>query len=327
MSQPRVIIYRYSSSPFARKIENLLALRNISYTNVNVPLAPPRDALLALGIAYRRIPVLAIDGDIYFNTPLIAQALERAFPPSEKHPTVFPGNDAMLQLVWSSAFADKELFSLAASGLPWSQFPINLLRTMNGGPKPTPELIKKMEAAWPFTRSALTTHLDQFERHLQDGRKWLFSTETPSYADISAHMTLAWARSLNSIKEVFDKKAFPQTIAWLDRLSALIAEKQKAIQIVTAKGDEAANHILAAPTLPLEPFDDVEAGRLYVQRDTAVSVTPDDSGKVATNGTLLTLTRSEIVLQTSPPSGQGKINLHFPRSGFVVRAQKAQSKL
>ena len=36
----------------------------------------------------------------------------------------------------------------------------------------------------------------------------------------------------------------------------------------------------AAPTLPLEPFDDVEAGRLYVKRGAAVSVTPDDSGNI-----------------------------------------------
>ena len=36
MSAPKVIIYRYSASPFARKIENLLALRGIPYSQVNV---------------------------------------------------------------------------------------------------------------------------------------------------------------------------------------------------------------------------------------------------------------------------------------------------
>jgi hypothetical protein len=33
-------------------------------------MAPPREALLALGIHYRRIPVLAIDGDGQLTNPV-----------------------------------------------------------------------------------------------------------------------------------------------------------------------------------------------------------------------------------------------------------------
>ena len=105
---------------------------------------------------------------------------------------------------------------------------------MAGGPTPSPELLKKLESRWPATRSALVTHLvrppmlywslrvhdismpvcqEQFELHLADGRNWLFSTETPSYADISAHMSLGWVRSMKSVNEVFDKASFPKTIA------------------------------------------------------------------------------------------------------------------
>jgi hypothetical protein len=103
---------------------------------------------------------------------------------------------------------------------------------MRGGPQPTAETAKRMEAMWPNVRSELTMHLvsdsvgrshysltpvvveqERFEQHLQDGRQWLFSTQTVSYADMSAHMPLAWARSLKSTGEVFDKTTFPKTIA------------------------------------------------------------------------------------------------------------------
>ena len=50
----------------------------------------------------------------------------------------------------------------------------------------------------------------------------------------------------------------------------------------------------------------------------AVSVTPNDSGRVPVIGTLVTLNRREIALRHENET-VGEVILHFPRAGFVVR--------
>ena len=61
---------------------HFLALRGIPYTECQQPFAMPRPALAAIGIKYRRIPVLSIGRDIYSETALILDKLEQLYPGS-----------------------------------------------------------------------------------------------------------------------------------------------------------------------------------------------------------------------------------------------------
>jgi hypothetical protein len=95
----------------------------------------PRPELSALlGIAYRRIPVLAIGNDIYCDTSLIASALERRFPSSEGHPTLFPrrkgggSTDTGLIKALAMYYIDRTVFSLTASSMSYNKFPESFLK-------------------------------------------------------------------------------------------------------------------------------------------------------------------------------------------------------
>ncbi len=80
-----------------------------------------------LGIGYRKIPILAIGNDVYCDTALIGPVLERQFPASEGHGTIFPPRkgggkvDTGLVKALSSSWADKILFPLCAQSLPWAK--------------------------------------------------------------------------------------------------------------------------------------------------------------------------------------------------------------
>lgn len=55
---------------------------------VNVTGAPPRPALLQMGITYRRIPVMTIGNDVIFDTALMISELERLFKPEDGFPSI-----------------------------------------------------------------------------------------------------------------------------------------------------------------------------------------------------------------------------------------------
>lgn len=86
-----------------------------------------------LGISYRRIPVLAIGNDVYCDTSLIAYALERRFPASAGHGTLFPkrkggGTDTGMIKAFAQSYTDKMVFPLAAGMLPWEKLPEAFLK-------------------------------------------------------------------------------------------------------------------------------------------------------------------------------------------------------
>lgn len=81
-----------------------------------------------LGIAYRRIPVLAIGNDVYCDTSLIVSTLERVYPQDKGYTTLFPprkgGGKADTGMIKAFAmyYVDRPLFELGASVLPYNKF-------------------------------------------------------------------------------------------------------------------------------------------------------------------------------------------------------------
>lgn len=51
------------------------------------------------------------------------------------------------------------------------------------------------------------------EEHLSDGRQWLFDTEIPGLVDISAHAVFGWITIFNNLRDLFDPKTVPHTVA------------------------------------------------------------------------------------------------------------------
>lgn len=85
-NKPNVIVYGYSASPFYQKLLSLLAHYKVTFDICSTPPILPRPMLAdELGITYRRIPILAIDGQLYFDTSLMVEVLEEHFADKSGH--------------------------------------------------------------------------------------------------------------------------------------------------------------------------------------------------------------------------------------------------
>ncbi|KAF7299287.1 Glutathione S-transferase [Mycena indigotica] len=318
-----VIVYRYDLSPYSRKLHHTILLKNIPQTWVNVPMIPPRPDVELLGVGHRRIPILAIGGDLYFDTSLAASALERRFPPGQ-YGSIFPprkhngGSDAALIKLFAKSWVDDTLSPSIVSLLRWHLLPSQLVHdreSLFGRPID----IEKQRAARPANLSVLSSHITFLEEQLADGREWLFDTESPSFADSAAHASCLFARTLLESESIFTAETFPQTTAWLARLSDHLAILEKAQPVTYTSGEEAAAQIASAPREPetVVGFNKVEAGRLgFKLRDTISVVCDDGPGNIPTIGVLVALNREEIVLETQ--SALATFRCHFPRIAYTA---------
>ncbi|MBC8007982.1 MAG: glutathione S-transferase N-terminal domain-containing protein, partial [Prolixibacteraceae bacterium] len=75
-----IILHHYPESPFAEKIRLILGFKRLTYRSVLVPMMLPKPDVLALTGGYRRAPIMQIGSDIYCDSALIADVLERIHP-------------------------------------------------------------------------------------------------------------------------------------------------------------------------------------------------------------------------------------------------------
>ncbi|OCH88277.1 hypothetical protein OBBRIDRAFT_889230 [Obba rivulosa] len=330
-SNAPVVLYQYDASPISTKVKNILALKGIPHKRVNVATMPPRPELLMLGVSYRLIPVLAIGNDVYCDSSLIAPVLERRFPPSEGYGTIFPkrkggGNsDPGIIKAYSTFYVEKVISSLVSKSIPFHKFGPAFVKDRSEwlGIKIDPDP-KKLEEHYPYSRSALASHLLLLEEQLADGREWLMDTETPSLADLSAHLVFNWVRFFKALRDVYKEHGYPRTTSWLTRLSEYLDERQKTGKAAfeNISGPEGADIVWSSPYEDLEfiGFDDLESGRLHVKRGEIVSIIPDDNGKVPTVGKLVALNREEAVIEVTGSSGS-LAYCHFPRIAFTIQSE------
>ena len=162
-----------------------LALRGIPYTECQQPLTMPRPDLAAIGVQYRRIPLLAIGRDIYCDTALINEKLEQLYPGS--HLGGKTGTDKAL-ITLLQKWTDLDVFPRAAETIP-PHFPA----------MSDPQFLKDREELWGrewskesqtrMRAEALQSMRDNFdflETMMSDeGRQWILESGGPSLADIN----------------------------------------------------------------------------------------------------------------------------------------------
>ena len=180
-----LIFYFYTFSPYSRKVTAYLALRGIPYTECQQPLTMPRPDLSAIGLKYRRIPVLSIGRDIYCDTALILEKLERLYPGSNMGGET--GKDkALIKLL--QKWTDFDVFPRACESIP-PDFPAFS----------DPTFLKDREELWGrewskksqerMRAEALQSMRDNFEfleTMMSDNRmKWVLESDGPSLADIN----------------------------------------------------------------------------------------------------------------------------------------------
>lgn len=154
----------------------------------------PRPDVKALGASYRRIPILSIGRDVYCDTRLILQKLDRHFP-SGALGSPQPDGRALQKLleIWT---IDGGVFNRAAQLIPSS---MPLLKD----PKFTKDREDYSGRSWdkdeieafrPEALAHIRSAFDLLETTLlADGRDWILKTDRPSLGEIEGRYFLTQA--------------------------------------------------------------------------------------------------------------------------------------
>jgi glutathione S-transferase len=248
-----LILHQYAMSPFSEKIRVIFGIKGLDWQACDQPRIMPKPDMVALTGGYRRIPVLQIGADLYFDTVLITDVLETRFPARPIYAGLGAG---MAQAL--APWADATLF--------W-----NVVTALFGGDIPPDEafmadrsaLIGRpfdqaaMRAAAPAAYRAVAASLDLAERQLQDGRDFLFGSHANAADAMLYHNVafLRWGRG-RAAREI---DAFPRVVAWEARVRA-IGHGNRGADISGAHAIDIARTSTPAATSGISVRDDLHPG-------------------------------------------------------------------
>ncbi|KAK2755197.1 glutathione s-transferase [Colletotrichum kahawae] len=247
-----IVLYHYSTSPYARRVVWYLALRGIPYVQCMQPPVMPRPDVAKLGVAHRRIPILSIGRDVYLDSRLMLRKLESLYPSRPRLGASGP-DQAALERLLEVLTIDGGVFRNAMSVLPTS---LPMLRDPawfkdRSGYVGAPLSAEAMERNKPDAVNEVRRNMEFLETTLlADGRDWVLKTDGPSLADIEAVWLVHWLTGIPGAlpKEYISAEKFPKVFAWIARFQKEIsAAKKAAPKVETVSGDEAAKIVTSSP--------------------------------------------------------------------------------
>lgn len=329
-TQEEPILFLWSFSAWAQKIVAYLALRGIPHTRCEQPITLPRPDLTALGVKYRRIPVMAIGRDIFCDTLIILEKLEQLYPSAGSGAKYKPigarnGTEFALEKLFEK-WTDVVVFKEAAAIIPTD---MDLMKN--------PQFQKDREELWgrkwskevqdglrPAALANLRANFDFLEAVLSDGRQWILGGNGPMLADIHACWIFDWLLQIPGSldKEYFNKQNYPKTLAYRDRYNAAIAAaREKADKPAELVGKDAVEKILKSGFLEEKlSFEKDPSGLIEGQQ---VDMYPIDTGfNYRDSGKLIGLTASEAVISSKSEQESKEIRIHYPRWNFAIEPKK-----
>ena len=298
-----LILHHHNPSPFAEKIRKIFGVKNLPWKSCQVSMVMPRPDMIALTGGYRKIPVLQIGADIYCDTFLIAQILDRLYPEPPLFASGLLSNMAMQS--WSDfMFRPGACLSLYenAENLPQevSDDRADYFTFME---------FENFEKDAPHFRSQFRAKAGQLEAQLADGRDYLLG-KAPEWADLNAYANIYMAHgNIPSAERMFEP--YEKMHQWYERMSAI------------GVGDR--SEISTQDALAIARDTEPKLDKLAIDRDdecglTAgdkVAVAPDDYGIVPVAGELRHISDRQISIIRDDPQA-GKVGVHFPREGFRI---------
>lgn len=305
-STPELILHHYNESPYAEKVRAMLGYKALAWQSVITPMVMPKPDLTALTGGYRKIPVLQIGADVYCDTRLIGQVLDRLHP----QPSL-----ASQAGTWDEVIAhwvDVNLFGKAVA-FTFSQIVDFLDDTfladraaMNGWGSMNRDQVK---ASAPLARQNLATELLWVEHGLQSGATFV-NGDQPGNGDFSLYCAVWFARVGR-----FDMSLYPALAAWLKRMRAFGQGHRSEMTAQAAL--DVAQQATPAP-LDYEPITPDATGLNLGQR---VSVQPEAVGKESVTGELVGISPERITVRINSDRC-GDVHVHFPRVGYRIRPAK-----
>jgi glutathione S-transferase len=302
-----LILHHYPASPFSEKIRVAFGYKGLTWSSVTIPMMMPKPNLLPLTGGYRRTPVLQIGADIYCDTKLILDEVERRHPLPTFHPGGAAGRGSDHILSW---WADHAVFACGVAvvfGAIARYVPEPFLedrRQLSGSPLD----IGQMEAAGPAMLGQLQAHLAAAQALL--GANPYLRGSAPSEADFALYHVAWFVRNSYPGQEALFGP-LPVLAAWMSRIAAFGHGTE--VSLDEAAALDIARTATAGADLPFESGD--LAG---LAPGDAVTVTADDYGRDPVAGRLVGLTGERISLLRED-SAIGSVVVHFPRTGYLLR--------
>ena len=303
-----LILHHYPPSPVAEKIRTALGMKALAWQSVEQNRLPDRPELFAMTGGYRRIPVLQCGADIYCDTQLILDELERRIPSPSLHPTLSSGlafglsrwlDGECLELCIRCAFAP-----IVDSAPP--EVMADRTRLYFGA-----EADMRREANdMPHTLAQLRAQLGWLDDCLATGSRFLLSDE-PTMVDLLAWTVVWFVRGRYIDAEDFLAE-FSNLPDWIGRMEAI--------------GHGTPTDMTPADALDIarqsEPTT-TEATDVHDPQGLApgmpVSVVPlsRNAIEVPVAGTVCGISRTRIAIARHDDAC-GEVVVHFPRVGYRV---------
>lgn len=298
------ILHHYPMSPFSQKVRSMLGHAGLSWHSVIHQEMPPRPTLAALAGGYRKIPVAQAGADVFCDSRIIAEEIAAR----AGLPELVVENGSVDAQAWV-ARVDQDLFFafvLAAGNRTlrrkaWESmsFP-DLLRfawdRLNLGRTSVTRIVSPWQA-----RPTVLEHVANLEERLT--QDFLFG-ETPQHADFSTYHGL-WM--IHFLAESRLLRAYPRTVAWLERMQALgegtplPLSEERALAIARQS----------------EPRDIAPEYRADALIGKPVSIAPADYGLVPTTGLLVGATLTRWIVARDD-ARVGRVHVHFPRRAYTL---------
>jgi len=302
------ILHHYPPSLFSEKIRTLLGYLKIDWQSVIIPSIMPRPDLTPLSGGYRKTPILQIGANIYCDTEIISRKL-----------AALAGNESL----YAPGFAAEKVARWADTELFLTTVALNFRPEAIGGQMGqltdvSLEEFQKDRAAFSSgatisiaePASAVASFESTLESLASSLRSPFIFGETPSIADFSVYHCL-WFVAGNSINLPMIEK-YAAVSEFLGRMRAISHGTFTEIssEEALATGTE------ATPVAPNNAeVDHTLAGDL--KTGDAVTVTPNDSGRIPVSGHLVSWQTNEIVITRDDPKA-GAVMVHFPNHGYTV---------
>ncbi len=293
-----LILHQYEISPFSEKVRVALGIKQLAWHACNQPSILPKPELTRLTGGFRRIPVLQIGADLYFDSLFIIEELERRFPAA----SVFAGGGPGLAGA-VAPWSDGELFTTVVGMLFGGDWVVN-----EAFLKDRSELMGRpfdpaaMAAAAPQMTIDLRRHLDLLEIQLGDGRQFLTGSLADA-VDAAVYCQIRFIRWGRGRSET-ELKDFPRLLAWEARVAALGHGER----LSDASQEEAVAIARAASPAPLRPG----GGSAEVSPGDKVRFKYHDANTPVLEGTVVRVDARSLTVRPEV-SEVGEIHLHFPR--------------
>ncbi len=303
-----IILHHYPESLYSEKIRLILGYKDLAWKSVIIPMVAPKPDLTPLTGGYRRTPVLQIGADVYCDTALIAEVLERIAPAKTLYPQ---GRQGVIQTI--AQWGDSNLFWAAIAhfyqtdgvAMALAQLPPEQVQAYH---QDRAELLRTRPlSGFAETRATLALYLQRLQQMLESGRPFLLGDEV-SLADVCCYHPLWILRMVPPIATVLDGS--PLVLGWMDRVKQIGHGRPSTL----SAADALATARSAPPTVVRSGASDIAGVAIGDQ----IEIMPSDYGLDPVQGELLLVEANHVAVRRNDERA-GTVVVHFPRIGYLIR--------